>query len=106
MRMPEFLSDPLNRRGMSERNIAILFAVTTGECASALRPSQPRFAWLRLLCGDATRPRIGNQCVIGYRYDRGEVAMGDPVRPGRRADVVRDRAKCKIDDLARVGRDV
>ena len=55
------------------------------------------------------RPRergVGQQRVVGDRLDRREVAMRDPFRPGRLADVVRDGAQRQIDDPARIGRDV
>ena len=46
------------------------------------------------------------QRIVVHGLDRREVAMGDVFRPGRRADVVRNRVQRQIDDLARIGRDV
>ncbi len=52
------------------------------------------------------RLRVIQERVVGHRLDRGEIAMRDPFRPGRGADVVRDRAQGQVDDAARIGCDV
>src|SRR5579863_5980817 len=60
----------------------------------------------RLLRGNVMRARVLQERVVGNRREWREVAVGDPFRPGRLADVIRNRAQRQIDDRARVGRDV
>src|SRR5438445_5087784 len=55
-----------------------------------------RIALLRRL---AMRTRQPQQHVVIHGLDRREIAMGDIVRPGGLADIIRDRVQRQIDDL-------
>src|SRR4029077_18588219 len=53
--------------------------LSLGSCASPLIP---------LFRGNLVRAGVIDERIVGDRLDRREVLVGDPFRPGRRADVI------------------